>query len=241
MAAEAWLFEAANECIEEVAKTSPETRAWIATIEDVERFAKFYPNPYQEWASVEQSIAGANLHPAIVPLKAVVRCSNGVLHLYDLAPGENLGGQGVRKRFSALPVEERIEAVLDAVEAVSAVASAGSAVVDWYEGNMHYDFEEKQVWLFDWDLCRPGDSFVLKMDSNYGTSRLMAPEEYVRGSVIDQRTLVFNLGRFAMMYLPELMEELADVVARATHPAKSKRYATASEFRAALAVRPPFA
>ena len=99
---------------------------------------------------------------------------------------------------------------------------------------MIYDFTAQCIHLFDWELCRPGNGFVLEMDSNYGSSRLMAPEEFVRGSWLDQRTLVFNLGRYALTTLPELADPLAPVLARATYPARSKRYATLSEFHANL-------
>lgn len=140
----------------------------------------------------------------------------------------------MRKRFAALPVEERLSVVLDVCGALAAIADAGITVVDWYEGNTIYDFEAKRAWLFDWELCRRGSSFVLQMDSNYGSSRLMAPEEFVRGSIIDERTLVFNLGRFALLNLPDLADDLAPVLARATYPAKSERYITSRDFLAAL-------
>jgi len=73
------------------------------------------------------------------------------------------------------------------------------------------------------------------MDSNYGSSRLMAPEEFLRGSWLDQRTLVFNLGRYALLALPELAEPLAPILARATYPARAERYASLREFTRALA------
>ena len=107
-------------------------------------------------------------------------------------------------------------------------------IVDWYEGNMIYDFAQKHIWLFDWELCRRGDGFTLDMDSNYGSSRLMAPEEFIRGSWLDQQTLVFNLGRYALLTLPELAERAAPILARATYPARSGRYQSIQEFTQAF-------
>lgn len=95
---------------------------------------------------------------------------------------------------------------------------------------MIYDFDEHRLWLFDWELCRPEEFFILTMDSNYGSSRLMAPEEFVRGRRIDQRSLVFNLGRYALLTLPELADQVADVLAKATHPAWSRRYPSVAAF-----------
>lgn len=62
----------------------------------------------------------------------------------------------------------------------------------------------------------------------------MAPEEFVRGSRIDQQTLVFNLGRYALLTLPELADALAGVLARATYPARAGRYSAVRDYIAAL-------
>jgi len=48
--------------------------------------------------------------------------------------------------------------------------------------------------LIDLDEYRPGP-FVLDADRLPGSTRYMAPEESVRGSVIDERTTVHALGR----------------------------------------------
>ncbi len=217
--------------LEPIAKATANTLAWFGSVAGRESFLKFYSKPLDaSWGAVEIAIAGGNLHNAIVPLREIVPCSDGTLLLYDRVSGENLGAMNVRARFQKLPIAERIAAVLAVSEALSSIVDFGYMIVDWYEGNMIYDFAAKRIHLFDWELCRPGDSFVLEMDSNYGSSRLMAPEEFVRGSWLDQRTLVFNLGRYALITLPELAEPLAPLFARATYPARSERYATLSEF-----------
>ena len=58
----------------------------------------------------------------------------------------------------------------------------------------------------------------------------MAPEEFVRGSRLDPRTLVFNLGHYTLLPLPELADLFAPVLARA------ERYATLREFTAYFAL-----
>jgi serine/threonine-protein kinase len=235
VSAEAWLHRESDGHPEELAKDVPDTRAWFASLDGRDVFAKAYPSTLREdWAGVERAIAGAGLHPAIVPLRRVVRCRDGVLHLYDRVSGENLGSQASRKRILTVPLHRRLDA-LDAIAgALAAIVAAGFVVVDWHEGNMLYDFQTHRVWLFDWELCRPGASFVLEMDENYGTSRLMAPEEFVRGSVIDERTLVLNVGRYMLLTVPELAEATADVLAMATHPDRRKRYPSVAELRTAF-------
>jgi serine/threonine-protein kinase len=221
--------------VTQVNKESSETSAWFVSSEDGDRFCKLYPHQYaQTRAATEVTIAGANLHPAIVPLRRIVSCQEGILLLYDRVSGENLGPMAPRERFQALPLAERIVAVSAIFSALTAINEAGFMIVDWYEGNMIYDFGLKHIWLFDWELCRKREGFTLEMDSNYGSSRLMAPEEFIRGSWLDQQTLVFNLGRYALFTLPELAERAAPILARATYPARSGRYRSLRELTQAF-------
>ncbi len=231
-----WFERQGLHSVTPISKSSPETSAWFASADGYELFVKLYPHESQEQqADVEIAISGANFHPAIVPLRQTVACAEGTLLLYDRVRGENLGSSEARRRFHSLRLSERISAVSTVFEALSAIGDAGFMIVDWYEGNMIYDFDQQQIWLFDWELCRRGDGFTLAMDSNYGSSRLMAPEEFVRGSRLDQRTIVFNLGRYALLSVPELAAPLAPILARAAYPAPAERYPTIRAFTEAFA------
>jgi serine/threonine protein kinase, bacterial len=221
--------------VTQISKDTPDTFAWFASTEEHDFFCKLYPHQLvQTRAAIEIAIAEAHLHPAIIPLRHRVPCSEGILLLYDRVSGVNLGPMEPRNRFQSLPLPERLTAVSAIFSALTAICEAGFMVVDWYEGNMIYDFVNKQIWLFDWELCQRGDGFTLEMDSNYGSSRLMAPEEFIRGSWLDQQTLVFNLGRYALLVLPELAERAAPILARATYPARSGRYQSIREFTQAF-------
>lgn len=221
--------------IQPITKDSAESSAWFAVSSGHPLFLKLYPweaDPAR--AAVETEIAGSGLHPSIVPLRRKVTCDEGVLLVFDRVSGENLGPAETRQRFQALPLAERSAAVTTVFAALAAICEAGFMIVDWYEGNMIYDFDAQRLWLFDWELCRRGDGFTLERDSNYGSSRLMAPEEFLRGRWLDQRTLVYNLGRYALLTLPELAEPLAPVLARATSPARTERYPSIREWNAAF-------
>jgi len=220
----------------EISKESEDTRAWFALASGKGVFLKLFPNELDgNRLTVETEIAGGNLHPAIVPLRRIITCELGTMLVYDRLDGENLGPMAARGRLQSLPLPERIAAASTVVEALVSITDAGFMIVDWYEGNMIYDFEQGKIWLFDWELCRKGIGFTLQMDSNFGSSRLMAPEEFVRGSLLDQRTIVFNLGRYVLLTLPELADSLAPVLARATYPARSQRYCSVRQFTEALA------
>jgi hypothetical protein len=79
------------------------------------------------------------------------------------------------------------------------------------------------------------------MDRNYGSRRLMAPEEFVRGARIDQATNVYTLGRYAINALSRRTDgawratfqgppALAAVLERATRPERAERYQRVGEF-----------
>jgi len=231
----AWLSLQSTPAPSEIKKSTSDTRAWHVVIEGQHYFAKWYPTELMDtWATVEMGIAGPPVHPRIVPLVKTKKCQDGIVYLYEWIRGEDLSSPDARRAFAALPAWSRAKACLDIFGALEAICRAGYTIVDWYEGNMIYDFEAGQIWLYDWELCQPGSSFVLEMDSNYGSSRLMAPEEFIRGSLIDEVTLVYNLGRFATLMLPEYAEGLAEVLSKATYPARSGRYQTIEEFRNAF-------
>jgi serine/threonine-protein kinase len=84
--------------------------------------------------------------------------------------------------------------VASILDAHLAVAAAGFVAVDLYDGCFLYDFDDQVMHLIDLDEYRPGP-FRLEADRLPGSRRYMAPEEFHRGSVIDERTTVFNLGR----------------------------------------------
>jgi serine/threonine-protein kinase len=237
-AAEAFLWGEADAPPTEIAKGNAEARAWLATLAGVEAFVKFVrATLYESRATKEIAIAGGQLHPAIVPLRRVVRCADGALLIYDRAEGETLAGPDARARFYALPPAEKLAALRTLFDALAAICDAGWVLVDVYEGNVMYDYAARRLHLFDFDLCEKGDGFALTMERNYGSSRLMAPEEFQRGALIDQRTNVFNLGRIATLALGDklLLPDLTGVLATATQTERLNRYATVRQFASTFA------
>jgi serine/threonine-protein kinase len=85
----------------------------------------------------------------------------------------------------------------------------------------------------------------------FGSTRFMAPEEFVLGDRIDQRTTVFTMGRTALQFLSDGSNDptafrgspaLFDVIMRACRPVQQDRFPTVAEFhdswRAARSVSP---
>ncbi|MEU9026796.1 serine/threonine-protein kinase [Streptomyces sp. NPDC048383] len=164
------------------------------------------------------SVHEAVTHPAIVPLSHSFRTDDGLALVYPWMAGEVLyhptrsrhGGRAApgspMARFRQLPLPQ-VHAALDLLlGAHLAVEQAGLVAVDLYDGCMLYNFNDHRMTLCDLDEYRPGP-FTLQTDRLPGSSRYMAPEEFVRGSVIDTRTTVFNLGRALRLLLDAGDEE----------------------------------
>ena len=209
-------------------------------------------------ASLEraETLHRAIRHRALPPLLRTGASLEGPFHVYEAVPGEVLyddvtmeGDAGRRHPdsahacFRSLPVG-RILDVLDTIFEVHVLlAEAGFVAVDFYDGSILYDFKEHQTWLCDLDEYRPGP-FVLEETRLPGSSRFMAPEEFVRGSRIDQRANVFALGRTAAVLLGDGhvgspawrgSDECEAVARRATALNPEDRFHSVSAFRDAWA------
>jgi serine/threonine-protein kinase len=140
-------------------------------------------------------------------------------------------------RFRALPATRVLRAFERVLDAHLAVEAAGHVAVDFYDGALLYDFAADVAHLVDLDEYRPGP-FVVEEERLPGSRRFMAPEEFVRGSVIDTRTTVFTLGRTARLLLDAGDEERAwrgtpaqqAVIVRATRADPDDRFENVHRF-----------
>jgi len=175
-------------------------------------------------------------HPAIVPQLHRIALPNGrTAVVMPWSHGESLYGPA-RARFRALPLASVLRAVDRVLDAHLAVEAAGMVAVDLYDGAFLYDFGGDVLHLIDLDEYRPGP-FALDADRLPGSARIMAPEEWYRGSVIDIRTTVYALGRSAHVLLDGgerrawrgTAGQLA-VLERATRDDPAERFAGVREF-----------
>ncbi|GAA4989932.1 serine/threonine protein kinase [Yinghuangia aomiensis] len=190
-------------------------------------------------------------HEAVVPLLHSFHAAGHPVLVYPWVEAEALYHPTVRARpdradpagpmarFRQLPlalVHAALDRILDAHLAVSA---AGFVAVDFYDGCVMYDFTRHRVHLCDLDEYRPGP-FTHDVDRLPGSTRYMAPEEFTRGAVIDERTTVHALGRALRLLLDAGDCESAwrgtgaqlGVVNHATAPSPGDRYATVCELAA---------
>jgi serine/threonine-protein kinase len=163
-------------------------------------------------SAIEESAVGSLLraatlhavvtHPHIVRPVEVIRGKGRVEGIvYPWVEGAELNHATIDgsdrsglERFCQLPVAEVERALTAILDAHLAIVDAGFVAVDLYDGCFLYDFDRSKMWLIDLDEYRPGP-FTLEEERLPGSARYMAPEEWVRGSTIDERTTVYVLGR----------------------------------------------
>lgn len=187
-------------------------------------------------------------HPALPRLHNAFGSPGGRALVYDWVEGEVLyagGGSQARNgpaaagaRFRALPVPE-ICRCLDLIFSLHLqLADRCYIAVDLYDGCFLYDFQRREMHLCDLDEYRPGP-FTLEAERLPGSTRFMAPEEFQRGALIDQRTNVYNLAKTALVLLGDGSgareswrggKARGAVLERATQPAKEQRYPTVRHF-----------
>jgi serine/threonine-protein kinase len=207
-------------------------------------------NLHQRWDLIRNAarIGEAYRHHALPQLHNVIESPHGPVLVYDWADGELIGVDRDRRddpasafyRFRDLPAE-RIAAALDTVVDVhDLLGRAGEVAGDFYDGCLIYDFAAHRLSIIDLDNYRPGP-LRNEMGRMFGSSRFMAPEEFVKGAPIDQRTSVFTLGRTILIMLGDGTTDrehfrgpaaLWAVAMRACQPLPEDRYGSLTELSA---------
>lgn len=229
-------------------------------LDGVRRFVKTAGNPdldlphldlQQRWALLRNAarLGEAYQHHALPQLHTVIESPHGPVLVYGWADGELLGVTRDRRddpasafyRFRHLPTE-RIAAALDAVVDVhDLLGRAGEVAADFYDGCLIYDFAAHRLAVIDLDNYRPGP-FRNEMGRMFGSTRFMAPEEFVKGATIDQRTSVFTIGRTILVMLGDGTTDreqfrgptaLWTVAVRACQQLPENRYGNLAELSAA--------
>lgn len=196
-------------------------------------------------------VAGSCGHRALAQLRNVVETGDGPVLVYDRAPGELIGSPrsershsaSAYRRFAEFSDERHVPVVLELFDAHAALTAAGWVACDLYDGCLIFDFSTGRLTLIDLDTYARGP-FVNEMGRMFGSDRYMAPEEYVLGATIDQRTTVFTLARLALHFGTATTDnperyvggpQRAAVLVRATASDPADRYDDVAELTAAYA------
>ena len=147
-------------------------------------------------------------HPALPTLHGVVNSAWGPMLVYDWSPGELVGVPSERRddpdsaiqRFRRLPLDKLVIAIDTILDVHLRLCAAGWIACDLYDGSIMYDFTGHRTRVIDLDSYHKGP-FINEMGRLFGSTRFMAPEEFERGALNDERTTVFTLGRMISVFL----------------------------------------
>ena len=163
------------------------------------------------------AVHAAVQHSALVAPVQVLEGDAGPIVVSPWVRGERLRHNPLVRELS---LATRLETVEIVMEVHALVNGAGFVSIDFYDGNLLYD---DRVHVIDVDEYRRAP-YVLDADRTPGSTRFMAPEEFVRGAMLDARTTVFQLGRAAAVLVGDVPDALVPVVDRATDPDPDTRY-----------------
>ncbi len=210
------------------------------------------PDPYLDYAGRVALLRNAVQlnqscdHPALCRLYNVIESPVGPLLVYEWIDGELIGVPSAQRadpsaayqRFRSLPAQEVALALDQLYDLHRQLAAAGWVACDLYDGCLLYNFATHTVRVMDLDTYHQGP-FTNSMGRMFGSSRFMAPEEFILGAPIDQQTTLFTLGRMAAVFLGDgtLAQDafrgpaaLHAVVARACAAERRLRFATVAAF-----------
>lgn len=147
-------------------------------------------------------IAGVNTIDAEVTPEESVKILKDAVSLYYELKHPNLV-----KIVEEYTYEQFYIVVFDALFSfLQNVNKKGYVAVDFYDGSIIYDFMTGRTTICDIDLFRKAPVVNDKGIEWFGTKRLKAPEEYKKGSVIDEQTNIFTLGALIFDFFGDFTE-----------------------------------
>jgi len=112
-----------------------------------------------------------------------------------------------KQRFGELPIYKKMKCVDVLFSFLHSVNERGYVAVDFYDGSIMYNFENDDTTICDIDFFKKAPVINDLGEDWFGTKRLKAPEEYAKGSKIDEQTNVFTLGALLFEFFGSFSEE----------------------------------
>ena len=214
-------------------------------------FVKFAGAP-TERACVSAEEAVANLkrtvpiyrdlaHPNLIKLIDAEEIKGGFTVVFEWADAECMHPMYPmsRREFLKMTLETRRQVFEDILTFHAHAAKQGYVAIDFYDGSIMYDFNNKRTVICDIDFYSK-TPYINEMGRLWGSSRFMSPEEFELGAVIDEITNVYTMGATAFALFGNerdrciekwvLSKELFDVAKKAVSDDRNQRQQSINQF-----------
>jgi len=171
-------------------------------------------------------------HPNLIHMVGTEKVKNGFAIIFDWTDAVCAGRDypASREKFLALSVDTRMAVYEDVMAFHAHAARKGYVAVDFYDGNIMYDFEQGRTVICDIDLYQK--SPYVGWLGRWGSASFVSPEEVTQGAIMDEITTVHTMGQTAFALFADsdrslekwlLSERLYDVVKRAVSDKRGER------------------
>lgn len=205
------------------------TEQYTGTIEDaIERLEASIP-AYQDLK-----------HSNLIKLIKTEKIGCGFAMIFEWFDGECMGRMYPlsRQKFMKMSYRTRLKVFDEILSFHAYVATQGYVAIDFYDGSIMFDFSKKKTVICDIDFYAKAP-YINQVGRMWGSSRFMSPEEFSKGSVIDEITNVYLMGATAFALFANynrtlkewpLSEELYNVALKAINYERNYRQQSIKEF-----------
>ena len=191
-------------------------------------------------------------HPLLINLLENKEITSGYILVFDWADGDCMNEhwtydkypkytneKSAFYRYIRLEPELLLKSLQEIFEFHKFVALKNYIAIDFYDGSVMYDFNNRKTTICDIDLYSK-KPYINNMGRLWGSSRFMSPEEFTKGDIIDEITNVYTMGATAFVFLGgekdrgfskwRMGKNLYDVALKAVNNERINRYQTINEF-----------
>lgn len=172
-------------------------------------------------------------HPLLIHLVKAEEISCGFAIVFDWEDGESFGDQNplLRERFLTLPIDKRMGVFEEMMRFHEHVAQCGYVAIDFNNNSAIYNFDSGKIVICDIDFYAK-QSYINVMGRVLGDEKIMSPEEFRIGGLLDEVTNVYTMGATAFALFSDydrsldrwpLSKELYDVTKRAVSDERNLR------------------
>ncbi|MEN6315325.1 MAG: phosphotransferase [Clostridiaceae bacterium] len=172
-------------------------------------------------------------HPLLINLVKAEEIGGGFTIVFDWEDGESFGDQNpsLHERFLTLLIDKKMGVFEEILRFHEHVAQYGYVAIDFNDNSVLYNFSSGKVMICDIDFYAK-QSYINGMGRVLGDEKIMSPEEFRIGGLLDEVTNVYTMGAtaFALFsdydrspekWLPS--KELYNVAKRAVSDERSQR------------------